>query len=280
MLKKLLKYDLRATFKYWWIAAVSSLGLAVLCGIALNVLSMPETEENVFLTLFSILAIVLTVIGVSAFIVSAEIFIYVRFYQNFFSDEGYLTFTLPVKRHQLLNSKLISAILITASTLAVVAIDAAIVMLIHFGPEFFTGEFWGYIGNLFGVVIDGAFEELGAYAYIYLIEIIVILAASVLFSTLLVFTCITVAATITKKNKVFAAIGIYYLVNAAMSFISQLITTVGLVGISPTLEKISQQALMPLAALVLLVLGAIVVAACIAIYTLVHWLLDRKLNLA
>lgn len=281
MLKKLLKYDLRATFKYWWIAAASSLGLAVLCGIALNILELPQAQTSIPLTIFSIFSIIITVIGVSAFLVAAEIFVYARFYQNFFSDEGYLTFTLPVKRSELLISKLLMALIVTLSTLAVIIIDAVIVALIRFGPEFFTSEFWGMIGAYLGIIIEGSIEQIGAYAYLYILEILVLLILGCVFSTLLVFTCITFAATITKKNKVFAAIGIYYLVNAAISFIAQLIGTVGLTGLSGWLEIIDLAAVIfPLIALVMLLFIAIFAAMCIGIYTLELWLLDRKLNLA
>ena len=38
MMKKLLKYDLRAIFKYWWIVALSSLGLSFIGGISLKIL--------------------------------------------------------------------------------------------------------------------------------------------------------------------------------------------------------------------------------------------------
>lgn len=45
MLKKLLKYDLKAVFKYWWIAAISTLGLSVLGGFAVTVLRDTVSTE-------------------------------------------------------------------------------------------------------------------------------------------------------------------------------------------------------------------------------------------
>ena len=39
------------------------------------------------------------------------IFVFIRYYKNFFTDEGYLTFTLPVKRSTLLNAKTVNAMI-------------------------------------------------------------------------------------------------------------------------------------------------------------------------
>ena len=39
MLKKLLKYDLKSVFKYWWIAAVTSIGLSALGGLCISIVS-------------------------------------------------------------------------------------------------------------------------------------------------------------------------------------------------------------------------------------------------
>ena len=117
MLKKLLKYDLRAVFRLWWVMAISSLGLAVIGGICLHTLiGVGVDERSTIITIVAALGMLATVIGLSAFLVVTVILIYVRFYKNFFTDEGYLTFTLPVKRSQLLNSKLITTFIATAAT--------------------------------------------------------------------------------------------------------------------------------------------------------------------
>lgn len=280
MLKKLLKYDLRATFKYWWVAAVSSLGLAVLCGFATKILSDPELSQSIVFSILSVLIVILTVIGTSAFIVAAEIFIYVRFYQNFFSDEGYLTFTLPVKRHQLLNSKIISAMLVSFATIMVVFLDIFTVIFVHSGFEMFTSEFLGYIFEIFGIAIDGAFAELGFLAVVYIIEFIVLIFLSALFGLLMVFAAITFAAMITKKNKVIAAIGIYYGANSVISIVMQVIMTISLTSVNGWLTIIPTDALSGLGSILLLVSIALVGAATVALYAFVHWMLDRKLNLA
>ena len=107
MLKKLLKYDLKSVFKYWWIAAIASLGLSAAGGFCISVM-MAEKDVPALIAVLIVLTLLFSIIGIVAFSILSYILLYVRFYKNFFTDEGYLTFTLPVKRSQLLNSKLIT----------------------------------------------------------------------------------------------------------------------------------------------------------------------------
>ena len=284
MLKKLLKYDLRATFKYWWIAALSSIGISVIGGLSLSLVSSDLAEESGLVMMLGILGIVLSIVGISAFLVSAEIFVYLRFYQNFFTDEGYLTFTLPVKRHQLLNSKIITAFIVSASTLAVVAIDAFVVLFVHFGTGVFDLGFWSDVVSFLNMLFGQSVKEFGAYPFIYALEIILLLFIAALLSVLLIFGCITFAAMITKKNKVLAAIGVYYVTNAAISLVMQIVGTVGLMGagsIIPLIpENIPENAVLGIGALCLLLIVVLAAAIAMALYTFVLWMLDRKLNLA
>lgn len=95
MFAKLLKYDLRAVFKYWWMAAVASAIIAALGGICISIVNVDYTKYGALQTIAT-LGIVLAVIGIVIFFTLSEILVLVRFYKNFYSDEGYLTFTLPV----------------------------------------------------------------------------------------------------------------------------------------------------------------------------------------
>ena len=276
MLKKLLKYDLRAIFKYWWILAISSVGLSIIGGTCLYALmNFEDNDPNAIMILVAVLGIVATVIGLSAFLIVTEILIFVRFYKNFFTDEGYLTFTLPVKRSQLLNSKLIVTVAASLATILMLIVDVVIVFAIG-SPDFFNAEIWRSIGWIFGE----AAQALGAYAIVYAIEIVLIGIFVALSSILLLYICITLASIIVKKAKVVAAIGIYYGAYTAMSFAAQMIYIFGLMFLSGTFANIPETAMMGAASLILLVLLAFVALLCVSLYLLEYYLLDKKLNLA
>ena len=275
MLKKLLKYDFRSVFKYWWIAAVSSLALCVVGGVCINVLQV-KRELPAVVDSCATLAIVLSVLSLVAFSLLSTILIFTRFYKNFFTDEGYLTFTLPVKRSELLNSKLIMSVTAMITTLAAVAFNLGVMLCVGFSEKVFTKEFWNSIITLCRELI----KELGAYIVVYLIEWIIIGVLLIVLSTLFLYGCITFASIITKKARVITAIGIYYGVNSIFSFAIQIFTLFCANGILDRIAAVAENAQHFVLALVLLGIIVLLLTFCSILYTYQYWMLDRKLNLA
>lgn len=276
MLKKLLKYDLRAIFRYWWIMAISSVGLSFIGGICLNTfIYSANSDPSAIVMLMAMLGLIATVVGLSAFFIVTEILIFVRFYKNFFTDEGYLTFTLPVKRSQLLNSKLIATMAATLATVLTIAADVLLLLAIG-APDFFNKEIWQAIGWY----LREATQAMRAYFFIYAIEILLLTLCLAISSMLLIYICITLASIIAKKAKVITAIGIYYGAYTAVTFAVELIYVFGLMFLGSTLTGIPDAALMGIIALILLVILAFVVALCVILYLVEYYMLDKKLNLA
>ena len=140
MLKKLLKYDFKSVFKYWWIAALSSFVLAFAGGGSISILNS-ERELPLIVQPFTIIGLVLVIISFVVFAILSIILVYTRFYKNFFTDEGYLTFTLPVKRTQLLNSKLLMSVGTIFITSAVCVLNVLVMLCIGFADQIFTKIF-------------------------------------------------------------------------------------------------------------------------------------------
>lgn len=274
MLKKLLKYDFKSVFKYWWIAAVISFTLSIAGGVSLYLLlKEPEVPDAVIL--LSGLGLFLVFLGFAAFILLSAILVFVRFYKNFFTDEGYLTFTLPVSRLHLLNSKLIMSVSTLFLTGTVCTINIFTVMGIAFHEKIFTQEFWNACAEFFALLN----KELGFYTVIYIIEILVFIIVCMIFSSLFLFCCITFASIITKKAKVLVAIGIYYVSNSVFSFVLQIFVLLGLPSLIAWTDKISEYAAYPLIAVFLLGMIFFLAIFCGILYILQYWMIDRKLNL-
>lgn len=273
MLKKLLKYDLGTVMKYWWIAAVTVIGLSVLSGFSISVLAVDALYLNVMIYIIAIMVIFATVLSYSAFMILTIVFIFVRFYKNFFSDEGYLTFTLPVKRSQLLNSKLITAVITTSATTIVTFAGLAALLCIGLSQ---VPEFWEELKLALGEAID----YLGAYSVIYIVEFILLMFLSTLFSVLCLFNCITFGAVIVKKAKVIAAIGVSYGVSMINSIIVQIVSVSVTADLAILAEKASQDSITLLIALGLFAVILVVGLICTMLYTLQYWMLDKKLNLS
>ena len=105
MLGKLIKYDLKSLNRFLVMIHALLLLTALLIRYFLTGQINSSTPQNSLLLALSITLYVLILIAVSF---ATAIIITIRFYKNLFSDEGYLTHTLPVTRGQHLLSKTIA----------------------------------------------------------------------------------------------------------------------------------------------------------------------------
>lgn len=276
MLKKLLRYDFKAVFKYWWIVALSSVVLALAGGWSISIFGS-EKDLPIILTVVATIVAIIAVMGAVAFSFITVIFVYTRFYKNFFTDEGYLTFTLPVKRGQLLNSKIITSVVASSLTGFVIFFDILIALAVGIPDVIFDEWLWYEFWNEFVLeVIDGV----GFYFVIYIIEILLALLLLSIFTTLFVFCCITVGSIIAKKAKIITSIGIYYAANSVFTFVVQMFGLFGIESLGVWLSRIDENHFAPVLALLLLCGILFIGVFCAVLYSLQYWLLDRKLNLS
>lgn len=275
MLRKLLKYDFKAMFKYWWIAALISILLSLIGGGCISLLQSDKVLPDA-INIIAILILVLIIFGYAAFSFVTVILVFTRFYKNFYTDEGYLTFTLPVKRAQLLNSKLIMSTFAMFATGLMCVINVCLMLCIGFFDEIFSKAFWDELAYIFSYLSD----VLGAYLLVYMIEILLLIILYIVFSNLFLFCCITFASIITRKAKVITAIGIYYGVSSVCTFIVQIFLSFGVDSLSYWLSGISVAAEQGIFALILLCILLFVALLCSLLYTLQYWMMDRKLNLS
>lgn len=103
MLKKLLKHEWKSVSK---VLLPVNLGIILITAIGCIVLNTNifATKESFPIALFMLIFYVLSLMTFASITL---IYVYVRFYKNLFSAEGYLMHTLPVAPIQLFHSKLI-----------------------------------------------------------------------------------------------------------------------------------------------------------------------------
>lgn len=278
MLKKLLKYDLKSIFKYWWIAAIVSIGLSIAGGLAISI-TTSDKDVPAFIGVLVVFSILFAIIGIFAFPILTYILAYVRYYKNFFTDEGYLTFTLPVKRSQLLNSKLISNLLVMFCSGIVIFADIFILIALGVGNDFYN-EVIMPISNAIAKLFNSISTSDCIYLCLMILAAIAILILITVFSTLMIFACITFAAVITKKAKVIAAIGIYYVANWVITGFMQLVYIFGITSIDDLISTMPESVGVPTVTIMLYAVVVFLGLLCLLLYTLNYFMLDRKLNLA
>lgn len=279
MLKKMLHYDFKAILKFWWIGLLSTLVLSLGAGLCGSLLTS-EKEFPDIINIMSTFVIVIAVISLFAFLFMTSIMIYVRYYKNLFSDEGYLTFTLPLKRSQVLNSKFISGLVMSLLTMFAVAIETVIGLCIAYYRDIFNKQFYNEIKVVIEEISkEKAFDELITMFALILIIVVTVYAASLLFT----FLCITVGSVITRKNKVATAIGIYYGATAVLTFAGQIFALFGMSGLVNWGDKIIAYDefiffYYLFGAFLVIIFFVATIAAIL--YAINYWLLDKKLNLS
>lgn len=106
MLKKLLKYEFKATARTYGGMYLALLAASVLFGGSVR--RWNGTNSDAYSTLVGLLSLVYTAVIIGTVVVTIMTIVQ-RFYRNLLGREGYLMHTLPVTETQLVTSKLISS---------------------------------------------------------------------------------------------------------------------------------------------------------------------------
>ena len=276
MLKKLMRYDFKSVFKLWWIGAVSTLALSVIGGFIAEIFTTErEIPEPIYV--LAIFGAVLVYIGFIAFAIFSEILVYLRFYKNLYTDEGYLTFTLPAKRQSILNSKVFLGTVTSILTGIVLSIDSLIVTVISLRKEIFTPQFIKDIEEALEYFFE---DQYYYYFFIYLIQALIIFALLSLATILFAYGCITIASVIAKKAKILVAKGIYYGATSVLGFLMTIFFMFGATSFFDLIFELSEIDGLNSVMLLLFMVIFLLCAVCCILYYITHWCIDKKLNLA
>lgn len=301
-MRKMLKYDLKYIWNVWRIMAPIVLATAVICGLAIKVSALLGFEsisvlqfgvlnfipffgplaslvymfENPFFWICAQLMNTLPVV----FCIITLVLILVRYYKNFFTDEGYLTFTLPVSRAKLVNSKIIMAFFWAAVTVLVCLVSYFLFALCaDFSAisEFFTEVFnnSGSSGDI-GTEPDWV-EFFSALGYIF--GYLALGFFTVVSNFMMMLTSITVGATLVKRAKMVLGIGIYVAATYVTGIISSILSFLSVSVWSEGLWNLSEKAAAVTGNIFLWTNVLLFAALGVGAYILNLKLIQKKLNL-
>lgn len=285
MFRKLMKYDNRALGRMMLPLFGASIIASIIMAVALPiVINIGESSEDP--SLFAILIMM----GASLLIFAmwmvlalaysgSYILVGVRYYRNFISDEGYLTFTLPVTPAQLLKSKLLSGFLwqLIATVVFILNIGIILASMMPMLLEESGMTLSQFFGDFFA-----AFGETGMVA-----EIIGLIATMLIFTSVMVmlnlcilFLALTLGGVLAQKHKAIAGIGLYIALNTAVGFIIQICYMI-FMPIMIIATEGAQSVTLPLIAVIVFLLVCSVLMAVISyiLYRVIRYLLTHKLNL-
>lgn len=271
MLSKLLKYDIASVLKYWWIGAAISGGLSIMAGLCIFTLANPTADD--MMQFVASIGVYFAIMGMSAFSLLGTVLVFIRYFKNFFTDEGYLTFTLPVKRSDLLLSKFITAMVVNVATILVFIAD---VIMIYVVGDWQNNSI-EKLGKFFGEMFGDLFKD--GYNTIITFEVILLILALIAIAGIFMFFCITFGSTITRKAKVITSIGIFYGATSIVSILSQLVIVFGSFCLEGWLSDVSGNNGYIAVILIMLMVILFIGAVASLLYNFILMMLERRLNL-
>lgn len=239
MFSKLLKHEWRANRGLMGLLSLAALGIGIMAAIVLRVLvnyggeMLSSDDIALELSAMGMYAMLFfSAVALCVYAVAVQFVLLYRFYKNKFTDEGYLTFTLPVKTWQIYWSSLLNMLLWMVISLAVIAVVVALVVLIGTAKDGFINtdifaaldELRYYLGQMdMDEVLQ--WEPLDSYMAAGVLHLIQMLIAP-LYGLIVPMACITMGAVLAKKHKILASFGIYYAVNFVVGIVSSVATMV------------------------------------------------------
>lgn len=280
MFTKLLKHEWRATRGILALLCIIVLIAGITIGFTMQIMvnasrdgatigvngaPIPETLQPMseFAEVACVLLIMAGVGAVAICSAGSLFFLIFRFYKRCFTDEGYLTFTLPVTTHQILLSSFLNTIIGELIMLVAVCLSVGIAVLL-FLAAFPENLIWADVS----VGLKEAFSQMWASLAEHM-DVLASLAGtgiiSVLSELIVLMLAVTIGALIAKKHKILAAVGVYYGISIVQSFA---LTFANL----SVVDKQIVLGFFSVTSLTGLVIG-------IGGYFLMHYLVDKKLNL-
>ncbi|MEG0979721.1 MAG: hypothetical protein RR911_03735 [Oscillospiraceae bacterium] len=221
MLGKLTKHELIASGRM-----LVPMYIALICASCIGKFFIWVSSKEVFLESVS-LSFAKIVSGISSLftilytllifvvLIATILFILIRFYKNFYTDEGYLMLTLPVNTKSLILSKLFSAIIWSLVSFAVVFGTFALIM-----NSESTAESFKMMCHEFMLMLERMAPEMHVPVWAIIAEIVVILLLSLIGNYLMFYTAISAGPSFSSKNRVLGSFGAYFVIYISVQFVA------------------------------------------------------------
>ncbi|MGN1205945.1 MAG: hypothetical protein ACI4SQ_03030 [Eubacterium sp.] len=134
MLKKLIKHEFKATYRFYLPIYIGLAGLIALACAYIKITEHFDVNE-LFLSITMPLGTVVGVLAIIFTLISPYIFVCLRFYRSTATREGYLTFTLPASTNQILFSKFLVSFIWAILTVTVTILALLVLVTIGFDAE-------------------------------------------------------------------------------------------------------------------------------------------------
>lgn len=239
MFSRLLKHEWKANAGLLGILSLAIFGIGIAATVVLRVLVNHEGKLDLFGADASALEVLATaamgmflffsIIALSVYVIAVMFILLYRFYKNKFTDEGYLTFTLPVKTSEIFWSSFVNMLLWLLIAGAVVAAIVCMAVLFGTGTDsLINTDMFQYVAEIFEAFREVTWADIfneGEHV-IYAVLMGLQMLVTPFYALMIPMCCITMGAVLAKKHKILASFGMFYAVNFVVGIITSVATVV------------------------------------------------------
>lgn len=278
MLRKLIKYDFKALSRYLIVIHAMLLITAVLGRLLFvgRLMSDPGRLSNAG-AIATIIGIIIYVILFMTAVFGTMLMIAICFYKNLYSDEGYLTHTLPVTRGQLLISKTVSGSVWMLLDMMMVILSLFILVLTRPVLDSFSSS-WDELLSAMGFPASTGYGKI-------LLAFAVLFIVSAVGSVVLIYVSITIGQ-LFSNHRVLGAVVVYFVINTIVSIICSIAGTVYSMSSfihaadeSSFVMMVNDGVIYQMYARLFLFSLVLEIILAIGAYTVTYLLMQKKLNL-
>lgn len=224
MLIKLFKYE----WKFFWkVPATINLALVIITLLGITSLISPLwTLDYDIIGALMATSLLFYYLSIFAGSIAVSVYIAIRFYKNVYTDEGYLTNTLPVTPRQIILSKLFVGVLWTAITGLVIMFSVLILVAVGL-YSYGDNSIIEIIRELMLAWNDMAeiFREIGFRPFSFTFLCVIYSIISTFFSILMLYSAISLGQMF-SRHKVAGAIIWYFVEYMVVQFGSSILMTI------------------------------------------------------
>ena len=281
MFATLLKYEFRRTRHILLPMNIGGLAIGAVGYFVMLIMVklLQNPDSDMFILVFPLYFLVIGLILMLGLLATAlTIVLCLQFYRAKFTDQGYLTFTLPATTHQILLSSYLNFMIWTVVN-SIATIVAAGMM--------FTPIFSFVISEINQLGLDISYlwalikENLGTIlpnGILYTVAYIMAAISSIFYGITLPYLAITLASVLVKKLKLLLAVGIGYGMSMVMGIIPSIFSVIE--GFITGLVMINNESSFYVPGSISLIITSILyMSFAIGGYFLIHYLVKKKLNL-
>lgn len=265
MLGKLMKYEIKATQRIF----LPLYGLILVFALINKVfLTFNFNNRSGMAAVPFVITMCIYCILIAALFVMTLVVMIQRFQKNLLGDEGYLSFTLPVKAHSHLDSKMIVSLMWEVLSLIVSAVSIFLLAV----NQYTAREF-----SRFCLQMGKFLSENGAMAYLVLIEFIVLVFIGILSEILQIYAAITVG-NLSSKHKLLVGFGTFIGFGVVKQIVISIIMNAGH-GFDDFDTMMKSTTVLQAVAGVFGIIILFCLVFNVAFYFFTNWMLSKKLNL-